>query len=152
MAHYYFDSSALVKNYVLEGGTEWVRSLCTSSNHTIYTVRISGAEIAAAFYLRVRTNSIAEEDGQRAIHQFKTDFQTRYQIVEVTEALVNSAIILIAKHGLRGYDSIQLAAALTLHQIRDSMALPPLTFVCSDTRLNEAAIVERLAVENPNLI
>ncbi|MCZ7667128.1 MAG: type II toxin-antitoxin system VapC family toxin [Chloroflexi bacterium] len=152
MPHYYFDSSALVKNYVLETGTQWVRSLCTDSNHTIYTIRISGAEIVAAFSLRVRTNSISVPDGQRAIRQFKADFQTNYQIIEITTPLINLAITLIEQHDLRGYDSVQLAGAISLHQIRQSLALPPLTLVCADNNLNGAAISEGLLVENPNLM
>ncbi|MBE2222629.1 MAG: type II toxin-antitoxin system VapC family toxin [Anaerolineae bacterium] len=151
MTHYYFDSSGLVKNYVLETGTDWVRNICTNPSHTIYTIRISSAEIVAAFSLRVRTNSIQIADGQSAIHQFKADFQTNYQIVEVTMPLVELAMVLIERHGLRGYDGIQLAGALSLHHIRDSLSLPALTFVCADNRLNEAATTEGLLVENPNL-
>jgi len=150
MSHFYFDSSALVENYVMETGTEWVRGICMDSSHTIYTIRISGAEIVAAFSLRVRTNSIAGEDGQRAIHQLKTDFQGSYQIIEVTEPLVELAMSLIERHGLRGYDGIQLAGALSLHRIRESLALPPLTFVCADAQLNKAAVAEILLVEDPN--
>ena len=151
MTHYYFDSSALVKNYVVETGTKWVRGICANSNHTIYTIRISGAEIVAAFTLRVRTNSIPVTDGQSAIHQFKADFQSSYQIVEVATPLVDLAMTLIEQHDLRGYDGVQLAGAVSLHQIRQSLALPPLTFVCADKQLNKAAASEGLQIENPNL-
>ena len=49
MGHYYFDSSALVKRYVAEAGTNWMNRLCAAgAGHTLYTVRISGAEIIAA--------------------------------------------------------------------------------------------------------
>lgn len=51
---------------------------------------------------------------------------------------------------LRGYDSIQLAAALALHETRLSLSLSPITFVCADNRLNIAAATEGLIVENPN--
>lgn len=62
MGHFYFDSSALVKRYVLETGTEWVNSICLAAPpiHTIYTVRVTGAEIVAAFFLRVRTGSVKQ--------------------------------------------------------------------------------------------
>ena len=53
MGHYYFDSSALVKRYVAEVGTEQVIDLCAAdAGHTLYTVRISGAEIVAALFRR----------------------------------------------------------------------------------------------------
>lgn len=151
MAHYYFDSSAVVKRYVSEIGTAWIRGLFTASdNHTIYLVRISGAEIVAALFRRARTGSIAVSDAQAAATQFKNDFQNRYQIVEVTEQLIDSAMMLAEKHTLRGYDSVQLAAAVELQTVRATLSLPPLVFVCADDQLNVVAVDEGLSVENPN--
>lgn len=152
MSHYYLDSSALVKRYVAEAGTGWVANLCaTSAGHTLYTVRISGAEIVAALFLRVRTGTLAESDAQAAAAQFRADLRDRYQIVETTEQVVDLAMMLAERHGLRGYDSIQLAAALALQLARDSLSLSAITFVCADDRLNTAAEAEGLSVENPNL-
>jgi len=60
MAHLYFDSSALVKRYIREAGTPWISAVCEAdSGHMLYTVRISGAEIVAAFFLRVRTGTLS---------------------------------------------------------------------------------------------
>ena len=152
MSHYYLDSSALVKRYVAEAGTGWAANLCaTSAGHTLYTVRISGAEIVAALFLRVRTGTLAESDAQAAAAQFRADLRDRYQIVETTERVVDLAMMLAERHGLRGYDSIQLAAALALQLARDSLSLSAITFVCADDRLNTAAEAEGLSVENPNL-
>ena len=82
--------------------------------------------------------------------RFKTDFRVRYQIVEVSERLVDLAMTLAEKHGLRGYDSVQLSAAVELQAVRDSLSLAPVTFVCADERLGAAAAAEQLLVENPN--
>jgi uncharacterized protein len=51
---------------------------------------------------------------------------------------------------LRGYDAVQLAAALTTNDERISRGLLPLIFVSADTELNDAAQAEGLAIENPN--
>ena len=72
-------------------------------------------------------------------------------IVEVTESLIDTAMRAAEVHTLRGYDSVQLAAALELQSVRASLALPPLTFVCADNRLNAVASAVGLTVENPNL-
>jgi len=151
MGHYYFDSSALVKRYVTETGTIWVNNLCTpASGHTVYIVRITGVEIIAALSRRVRTGTLAMPDAQVAATQFKSDFSTLYQIVEVTEQLVASAMTLAENHGLRGYDAVQLAAALELQAIRTSLSLSGITIVCADDQLNATALAEGLFVENPN--
>ncbi len=151
MDHYYFDSSALVKRYVAEIGTDWMNRLCAvAAGHTLYTVRISGAEIIAALFLRTRTGTLAVSDAQAAAAQFKADFRKRYQIVEVTERLVDLAMTLAENYGLRGYDAIQLAAALELQTARTALSLSAITFVCADDKLNKAAAAEGLPAENPN--
>jgi predicted nucleic acid-binding protein len=143
VSHYYLDSSALVKRYVAETGTAWVSSLyVVSGGHTLYTVRITGAEIVAALFRRARTGTLAAPDAQAAAIRFKADFHNRYQIVEVTEWLVDAAMGLAEKHGLRGYDSIQLAAALELQVVRTLASLSSVTFVSADDKLNTAAASE----------
>jgi hypothetical protein len=70
--------------------------------------------------------------------------------VEVKDALIDMAMSLAEKHALRGYDSVQLAAALSLQQVRASLSLPTMIFVSADNRLNASAQAESLPVENPN--
>ena len=58
-----------------------------------------------------------------------------FAIADVTQPLVEKAGMYAEAFGLRGYDSVQLAAA---HQLLEHLALP-LTFACFDRRLNQAA-------------
>jgi hypothetical protein len=151
VGHYYFDSSALVKRHIAEPGTAWINSLCqASAGHTIYLVRISAAEFIAAVFRRARIGDLIGSDAQSIAARFKSDFRNSYQIVEVTEQLIDSAMILAEKYSLRGYDAVQLAAAVELQVIRVSLSLSGITFVCADDRLNTAAMAEGLFVENPN--
>jgi len=53
-------------------------------------------------------------------------------------------------HGLRGYDAVQLAAALELNMLYKAGGLPPILFISADTQLNAAAITEGLLVDDPN--
>lgn len=49
MAVYFVDSSALVKRYINETGSNWVLSLCNpASNNDIVIAAIAGVEIIAA--------------------------------------------------------------------------------------------------------
>ena len=151
MAHYYLDSSALVERYVSEAGTLWVDRLCdAASGHTLYTVRVSAAEIIAALFRRVRIGSLSLSDAQAQATQFKADLVFDYHIIEVTGPVVDAAMALAEHHGLRRYDAIQLAGALELQKVLSASGLPPLTFVCADTDLNTAAAAEGLPVEDPN--
>lgn len=54
MAHYFFDSSALVKHYVSETGTLWVRGIVDASPpNEIAIAHVTGAEIVATISRRV---------------------------------------------------------------------------------------------------
>jgi predicted nucleic acid-binding protein len=71
----------------------------------------------------------------------------RYEIVEPREAVVLPAALLVAAHGLRGYDAVQLASALSIHvRLDDPDAL---VFVSADHSLSEAARAEGLATADP---
>ena len=67
----------------------------------------------------------------------------------MTPALVTHAMMLAETYALRGYDAVQLAAALAV-DIRYRASGLLLTLVSADAELNVAAATEGLAVEDPN--
>jgi predicted nucleic acid-binding protein len=148
---YYLDTSALVKRYIAETGTTWLSAITTpSARHDIYIARIAGAELIAALFRRVRMGEINRPDALQLAADFKTDWQTQYQIVEITVNLIDRAMALAEQHNLRGYDAVQLAAALELQSVRNTLTLPPLVFIAADNALNTIAQIEGLQVDDPN--
>jgi predicted nucleic acid-binding protein len=151
MAAYFFDSSALVKRYVVESGTQWVSNLCDpTAGHSLYIVRITGAEVIAALARRTRTGGLAPSAAQSVMATFRSDFVVSYFVSELTAALVERAMDLAQTYGLRGYDAVQLAAAVDVNAERRRYGLLPVTLISADSDLNQAASAEGLAVENPN--
>lgn len=59
-------------------------------------------------------------------------------------------MLLAQTHALRGYDAVQLAAALEVHRLYAALGLPLILFISADNELNAAAKVEGLQVENPS--
>ncbi len=57
---------------------------------------------------------------------------------------------LAERHGLRGYDAVQLAAALTLHEQCLALGLPTLLVVTADQELNAVVLAVGLTVDDPN--
>ena len=104
----------------------------------------------AALARRTRTGSLTQSSAQRTMAAFRNDFGGSYLISELTPALVERAMDLAQRYGLRGYDAVQLAASLDVNTERHRYRLAPLTLVSADTDLNQAAIAEGLAIENPN--
>ncbi len=107
----YLDASALVKRYVMEPHSKEVINL-TAGAVAVATALITRAEVAAALGRAVRLGVLDEKSGRRAQRRFAREW-TDLARVPVTEALVARAETLAWDHGLRGYDAVQLAAALT---------------------------------------
>jgi predicted nucleic acid-binding protein len=148
VALYFLDTSAVVKRYVQEIGTAWVQALTDPvAGHVHFLARITQAELVAAITRRSRRGHIAATDAAMALADFEYDFVHQYFTVEVSAALVAHATSLARLHGLRGYDAVQLAAAL---EVRDNASPSGLMLVSADADLNAAALVEGLLVEDPN--
>ncbi len=146
MAAYFLDTSTVVKRYVQETGTAWVQALAAPMvRHSLFVVRITLAETVAAITRRERGGSITPHDAATAVADFQLDFARQYRVVEVSPGLVAQAATLARRHGLRGYDAVQLAAVLEIHATDPSM-----TLLSADAELNTAALAEGLSVDDPN--
>lgn len=150
MTIYFIDSSALVKRYVNEIGSGYTLGIFDPSlNNEVFVVAITGVEIIAAVARRMRGGSINPTDSTVLCNQFRNDYQTDYQIVEITENIITQAMQFAETYALRGYDAVQLAAAYTVNQLCSASGLS-LTFMSADSELNTAASSESLIVHNPN--
>ncbi|MBD2460141.1 type II toxin-antitoxin system VapC family toxin [Oscillatoria sp. FACHB-1407] len=152
MAIYFLDSSALVKRYVGETGSSWVVGLFDAAlGNEFFVAAITGVEIIAAVTRRVRNGSIAVTDAKLVCNQLRSDLQTDYQVIEITEQIINSGMALAEAQGLRGYDAIQLAAGCAVNKLCIDNGLSPIILVSADNELNSAAAHQGLLIENPNI-
>lgn len=150
MPDYFFDSSALVKRYINENGSGRITALThPSTMNTLHIARITIVEVVAAVARRRRGASIASPDATSLLADFDFDIDHQYRIIEITPTLLQEARILADTQALRGYDAVQLAAALTINAELIAVELQELIFVSSDNELNAAAQSKGLRVENP---
>lgn len=151
MAAYFFDSSALVKRYVREVGTAWViNHFQPSANHTIYVARITHVEVISALTRKTRAGTLLPDEFTKAVSRFRRNFQRRFFTIDITTQLIEEASSMTEKYALRGYDAVQLAAALRANRVRLSTpSASLLIFISADITLNAAAIAEGLTVDNP---
>ena len=149
-ADYFVDSSALVKRYVQEVGTSWVRRLTRRSPSTvIYIARITAVEVTSAVARRRKDRTLTSKKASSILHRFRQHLAGRYTIIEITPALVDDAMRLANTHSLRAYDAVQLAAALDINQKEQDAGFAPVTLISSDQALNAAATTEGLTVDDP---
>ena len=127
------DTSALVKLYILEDSSREMQTLAGAAS-AIAVCRIAWAEMMAALARRAREFPNDADAIEVVRKRLRTDWP-RYVVVEVTQALVELAGEYADTFALRGYDSVQLAAARSLQD----MAVEEIQFACFDTRLGKAA-------------
>ena len=127
------DTSALVKLYILEDLSRDMQALAGAAS-AIAVCRIAWAEMMAALARRVREFPNDTDAIEVVRKRLRADWP-RYVVVEVTQALVELAGEYADTFALRGYDSVQLAAARTLQD----MAGEEIQFACFDSRLGKAA-------------
>ena len=139
----YLDSSALIKNYSQEPGTNAVRGIMAGS-HRCGISKIGFAEVCAAFGRKNREKPGDRRTHLRAFQNFMEDWKL-FTVVEVGDDLLPVIRNLTERYPLRGGDAIHLASALWLWRaLQDEV-----TFVSADIHLSKAAHEERLKVINP---
>ena len=148
---YFVNSSALVKRYVQETGTAWVRRLTRHHPSTvIYMARITTVEVTSAVARRRKgTPPLAPSRASSILRRFRQHLEGRYTIIEITPALLDEAARLANAHTLRAYDAVQLAAALEINRKEQDAGFAPVTLISADQALNDAATAEGLTVDDP---
>jgi len=139
----YFDSSALVKRYLREAGTESVNAILLSEK-TIAISKLAYPEILSAFMRKHRAGELAQKPLRSVIDQFESDWK-HFFIIEFHDDLFPAIKALIEKYPLKGADTVHLSSALWLKYT----AREDVKFVASDLNLLKAAESENLHVINP---
>jgi uncharacterized protein len=151
LSQVHFDTSAIIKSYCRETGSNWINSLLDpAAGNSVILSDIAMAEFAAAVALKNRVGSLTSVEQQSALGAFITDCNTSYQLVEVSKSIIARAVTLTQKYVLRGYDAVQLATALDTRDYFATLGVTDFIFVTADNNLIIAATAEGLTVENPN--
>jgi uncharacterized protein len=151
MKAFYVESSALVKRYAKEKGSAFIIGLLRpSAKNFLYSAKITEVEVCAALARRQKSLTLSINQTTKSRARFRSIFAKRLFAIDLTDAIINEAIRLTENHTLRGYDAVQLAAALFANRKRLNDGLTSLVFVSADDELNTAAQAEGLTVENPN--
>lgn len=153
MSRFFLDASAIAKRYSVEAGSAWVASLIApASGHGFLLAEITLAEVAAAFAAKHRApRGITQKERDDALGLFLGHCRAEYELVAVNRHVIDRAVLLTQSLKLRGYDAVQLAAALIANETLGAAGLSPLIFVSADDDLVIAARAEGLATDNPNL-
>ncbi|HET9179278.1 MAG TPA: type II toxin-antitoxin system VapC family toxin [Terriglobia bacterium] len=147
MALYYLETSALVKLYVLEPGTERLLRIASDvSENRLAVLALSVVETRSAIRRRERAGDIDSKAAKLILDRFEQHMESRFLRQAVSDVVLDGALEMIDRYALRAYDAIQLAGCLALKATAGSDS--PI-FVCADQQLIEAARSELLTVLDP---
>ena len=136
----YADTSALIKKYVRESGSEQVISHF-NQYPIIGTAALTHTEMASAMSKAVRLGWVDEPEILIAWQDFLAHWPA-YVRLPVSAGVVERAASIAWRHGLRAYDSVHLASALAWKDVTADQVV----FACYDGNLVKAAQQEGLQV------
>ena len=128
----YFDTSALVKNYVREAGSSRIRGLLT--RYEFLSSSITPIELQSAVQRRHRQREITQANYNSIISRLAHD-RSYWLLVEVVPQLLSKAEELVKTENVRTLDAIHIASAII---IQESFSAP-LPFISADERQLAAA-------------
>ncbi len=130
----YLDTSSLVKLYVAEAETDVVRRLVDDAA-VVATSVVAYAETRAALARLRRESELTASGFAAAKREFEKEWPT-YLTLDVTDSLSRTAGELADRYGLRGFDSVHLAA---FADVARRAGTRETRFSSFDDRLSQAA-------------
>jgi len=128
---YFFDTSAVVKIYPLEQGSEKIIPLYRGDD-AILISELSKVEFLSTVHKKLRTGEITEETLDALNKRFFADCSNRFVVIHVASFIIDAALDIMNSHGrinhIFALDALQIATFSTINE-RD------ITFVCADKRL-----------------
>lgn len=136
MTGLFLDTSALVKLFVPERHSDAVREGNETAAVT-FASQLALVESRATFARMHAGGRLVDAGRERVLDAFSR-FWSDVAVVRIDDALISAGAVLADRHALRGYDAMQLAAALEAAQST------PVVFGCFDAELEVAAAREGL--------
>lgn len=121
MTSYFFDTSALVKRFHDESGTETVDQIITDEDNEVIVSSLLIVETLSAFRRMYNREEISESEMKELTSTFFNEALESYVIVPMEESLLTFSFDLVLEDDLRTLDSLQLSAGLSLDDDLDGV-------------------------------
>ena len=144
MPLYYIDTSALVKRYHVEQGSEQVERLFSDQTAVLVTSNLTITELTSALDRKVQERRISEEGLARVLAVAARDLLKEFWLIELDRNHIKHSQQLILQHHLRSLDALHLATFLSIKDLAP-------TLVSADQRLLGAALRESMQIFNPEI-
>ena len=147
MAEFYLDTSALLKRYRTEAGTDFVREPFDSRRPNDRIVTSTFTLLEATVLARLAKGRVIRRRSYDSLmSRLYVDAEADLVVANIDDATLSDATRLAIKHALTAGDAIQLATATKLA----SSLAEDFTMITADDELVTAALSEGLTCLNPN--
>lgn len=142
MPAYYVDTSALVKRYHLELGSERMDEPFRDPASVFLTANITLTEFTSALDRKVQEGILTREALNTVLAAVARDLLEEFWLIELERVHILRGQELILRHHLRTLDALHLAVLVTLRDLAPVL-------VSADQRLLDAEVREQFTVINP---
>ncbi|MBX2999802.1 MAG: type II toxin-antitoxin system VapC family toxin [Caldilineaceae bacterium] len=147
MRSLFLDSNVVVKYYYSEEGSAWVRSLIDADDTVCFVSMLAIVEVTSALSRVRREGQLGQRRFEEMIERFYGELHTqRFLSRDIDQKMLEFASVLALRYPLKAYDAIQVASALSVHNLP---AAPDFLFVSGDQKVINAAKLEGLTVDDP---
>ena len=144
MAVFFFDTSALVKRYYSEKGTDAVDEIIETDQNCVVISSLSIIETVSAFRRKHNRGELSKEAMDGLLSSFFQEALEEFLILPLEESILQFSFELILEDDLRTLDSLQFSTAISIEpEIED------FRFVCTDSDLVSIAQKRGLSTVNP---
>ncbi len=148
MTNFFADTSAIAKRYVVESGTNWVRSWTNpAAGNVVVMSDLTPVEMFSLLARKQREGLLSPSNFTQVSNTFLFHIEHEYLTTPLDAPVLVAARGVIGKYALRTLDAIQLSAALNVAAAFGE----PMTFVSADRNLLNAALAEGFNVDDPNV-
>ncbi len=112
MPVFYLDTSALVKRYRSEAGTEVVEELLKNPRpeDRFFLSFLSILELTSGVLRLAKAGQLRDATATQILAQFRSDVRELYKVWPLSEEVAVSAVAVVEQHKLRSADALHLAA------------------------------------------
>lgn len=147
MSLFYIDTSALVKQYNNEDGSDFIHDLYDyhiQKRERLVTSHLTSVEFAYAILRKHKKGLLSRSDAFGVIYTFHNDNKSLIHYIPFSDSIIFRSTMMLSHHDLRSSDSIQLSAAIESRNIDNDVY-----FVADDERLCKSAKDEGFTILRP---
>lgn len=148
MPIFYLDTSALVKRYRTEQGTEVIEALLANPlpEDRFFVSFLSIIELTSGVLRLTKGGQLSEDTANEILARFRRDLRELFRVWPLNEEVAVSAVTVVEEHKLRSADALHLATAQRIASLAPGAQT---VMVSSDSELLRAAGVAGLITLDP---